>query len=62
MKNNNSKSFSFKVAKSAEQNRTPSKARDGVALAGCTMAQTPWGSEPRGPAWMNGARDQGYWC
>jgi len=58
-KNNQAKSFTFKVAQKADK-QEPAKARDGVAVAGCSMAQTPWGVEPVGEGWQG--RDTGHWC
>ncbi len=33
---NNSKVFAFKLAEKTQQTKTPWKAREGVAIAGCT--------------------------
>ena len=63
MKNNQIKSFTFKVAQKTE-NQSPIKARDGVAIAGCTGVMTSWGPEAR-MNWTPAGhtiRDAGYWC
>lgn len=45
-----SKSFTFKVAQEKEKENSQKskqwKAREGVALAGCTLTQFWWGREP----------------
>ena len=58
MKNNQVKSFTFKVAEKADK-KAQWKAREGVAIAGCTLTKMPWGREPTtnfatgkdGPVW-----------
>jgi hypothetical protein len=46
MKNNKVKSFTFKVAEKSQQTDKQFKARDGVAVAGCTLTNFPFGREP----------------
>ena len=60
MKNNQVKSFTFKVAQQNQDKKTQFKAREGVAVAGCTLVQTPWGREPT-TNWMTGG-DGNMWC
>ncbi|HAA15617.1 MAG TPA: hypothetical protein DCE41_29475 [Cytophagales bacterium] len=59
----NVKSFTFKVAKTTESNKEV-KVREGVAMAGCSLVETPWGREPKSRwnpyPWQTG--DNGYWC
>lgn len=59
MKNKKVKSFTFKVAKKSEAKKGQWKAREGVAVAGCTMVPTPWGREPK-TSFTGG--DGGIWC
>lgn len=62
MKQNQLKSFTFKVAKKSE-NKTQWKAREGVAIAGCSLVPTPFGPEPRTQGWRpHPAQDNGDWC
>lgn len=60
---NQSKGFTFKIAQEKTE-KAPVKARDGVALAGCTMKATPWGTEPAYSRYYAGQwqRDGGAWC
>lgn len=60
---NQSKGFTFKIAQEKTE-KAPVKARDGVALAGCTMKSVPWGYEPAMNSYWGGHtfRDGGYWC
>jgi hypothetical protein len=60
MKNTQIKSFTFKVAQQTQDKKTQFKAREGVAIAGCTMTQTPWGREPTYSFQTGG--DGGFWC
>ena len=56
MKNNQVKSFTFRVAKESETNAQWKASDDSAAVScgnrnwdgcgGCTMTQMPWGSEP----------------
>jgi len=64
MKNTQTKSFTFKVAQQTEVKTEQVKAREGVAMAGCTLVPIgPWGGrEPRANDWRTGTRDGGYWC
>lgn len=61
MKKNEIKSFTFKVAKKKEAEKGKFKAREGVAVAGCTMTETPWGREPT-TSWFGTGGDGGMWC
>lgn len=61
MKNTQVKSFTFKVAQKTEEKKTQFKAREGVAIAGCTLTQTPWGAEPT-TDWFGRGGDGGMWC
>jgi hypothetical protein len=61
MKSNKVKSFTFKVAEKSQQSDKQFKAREGVAVAGCTMTTTPWGREPT-TSWFGQSGDGGMWC
>jgi hypothetical protein len=63
MNRTETKSFTFKVAEKAgaKNKKDPLKVRDGVAIAGCTMTQTPWGREPT-TSWFGAGGDGGMWC
>lgn len=64
MKTNQVKGFTFKVAEKTEK-KTQIKARDGVAVAGCSWAEAPWGGQdPRSNYtwWGQPSRDGGPWC
>lgn len=63
MKKNQTKGFTFKVADKTE-NSTQVKARDGVAVAGCSWGEAPWGQAPKSNyLWgLKYSRDGGYWC
>lgn len=53
------KSFTFKVAKATESSKGQLKAREGVAIAGCSMIHLPSGWEPM---YRDGSRDTGTYC
>lgn len=64
MKKDQAKGFTFKVAEKTE-NKTQVKARDGVAVAGCSWAEAPWGGQEPKSNYLWGlqfSRDGGYWC
>lgn len=57
---NEVKSFTFKVAKATESSKGQLKAREGVAIAGCSLVDLYGYPEPKyrtGPG-----QDNGYWC
>ena len=60
MSQKQSKSFTFKLAEKAEK-PAQWKAREGVAVAGCTLTNFPWGREPTFD-WRNLAGDGGLFC
>lgn len=59
MKANNVKSFTFKVADKADK-KQQWKAREGVAVAGCTLVSVPWGGKE--PTTNFNGGDGGLWC
>lgn len=61
MSQKQSKSFTFKLAKQAETSKKW-KAREGVAVAGCTMTQFPWGREPTTNPFNGWSGDGGLFC
>lgn len=61
MKNQN-KGFTFKVAANKDV-KGQVKAREGVAIAGCTRVTAPWGgTEAKTHNPYTQVKDDGYWC
>ena len=62
MKSNKVKGFTFKVA-NKQQKQTEAKARDGVAIAGCTRYTTQWGFQDwKNTNPFNHQKDEGFIC
>lgn len=61
MKNDKMKSFTFKVA-TQKKASSQWKAREGVAVAGCTMVLMPWGDREPKTNFTGASGDGPVWC